>query len=312
MAIDLEQYQYSEDLKTLIRPTEATIKERLPPRMRIRRGAPLELPHIMLLVDDPKKTLIEPLYERRYYLEKAYDFDLMQNSGHIRGWFVREDREFDRIAQALENLSDPCTFRARYSHDNGADDVLLFAVGDGNHSLATAKAIWEEIKNAYRDKPDAQRILSEHPARYALVELVNLHDEGLPFHAIHRVLFNIDASDFLRMLSAIFAFVTENKSGTIRFDKPKTLLAVSTIQEYIDEYRKVHPGFGIDFIHGGTSIETIGRKNGNMGIYLPPIKKESLFSIVIHEGLMPRKTFSLGEASEKRFYIESRIISPQQ
>ncbi|NLH89872.1 MAG: DUF1015 domain-containing protein [Treponema sp.] len=337
VAIDLEQYQYSEDLKTLIRPTEATIKERLPPRMRIRRGAPLELPHIMLLVDDPKKTLIEPLYERRYYLEKAYDFDLMQNSGHIRGWFVREDREFDRIAQALENLSDPCTFRARYSHDNGADDVLLFAVGDGNHSLATAKAIWEEIKNAYRDKPDAQRILSEHPARYALVELVNLHDEGLPFHPIHRVLFNIDASDFLRMLSAvgaeiqyksnarqafaevdseqdshIFAFVTENKSGTIRFDKPKTLLAVSTIQEYIDEYRKVHPGFGIDFIHGGTSIETIGRKNGNMGIYLPPIKKESLFSIVVHEGLMPRKTFSLGEASEKRFYIESRIISPQQ
>ncbi len=337
VAIDLEHYQYDKNSKSLIRPTEDTIEQRLPPRMKIRRGAPLELPHIMILVDDPKKTLIEPLYEQRQYFEKAYDFDLMQNSGHIRGWFVKEERQLCRIAQALEDLADPCAFSERYGSNYSADDVLLFAVGDGNHSLATAKAIWEETKNAYKDKPDAGRILSEHPARCALVELVNLHDEGLPFHPIHRVLFNIDAVDFLRKLSAhgaeiryssnakqafaevdvpqdshFFAFVTEKWTGTIRFEEPKARLAVSTIQECIDEYRKAHPEVVIDYIHGSASIEALGRKKGSLGLYLPPVDKDMLFSVVIQEGVMPRKTFSMGEAPEKRFYIESRLIIPQK
>lgn len=336
LAVDLERYQYGKDSKSLIRPTEGTIVERLPPRMAIRRGAPLELPHIMILIDDPRRTVIEPLYQRRQYFERVYDFDLLKNSGHARGWFIKEESEFERIAEALERLGDPEAFREKY----GKDEVLLFAVGDGNHSLATAKAIWEETKAACADRPDAEAMLASHPARYALVELVNLYDEGLPFHPIHRVLFNIDAQDFLGILAGAgaeiqyvpdaaqvfalvdasateaqaapgthrFAFVTENRAGTITFGAAKARLAVATIQEHIDAYRKNHPAVGIDYIHGTASTEALGRRKGNLGLYLPPVDKASFFSVVVHDGAMPRKTFSMGEAPEKRFYIEARKI----
>ncbi|MFZ5860579.1 MAG: DUF1015 domain-containing protein [Spirochaetota bacterium] len=335
VAIDLERYQYGKDSKSLIRPTEGTIVERLPPRMAIRRGAALELPHIMILIDDPARTVIEPMYERRQYFERAYDFDLMKNSGHVRGWLVREENQLARVAEALERLADPKAFRAKY----GKDEVLLFAVGDGNHSLATAKAIWEETKAAYAGSPGAEAILAQHPARYALVELVNLYDEGLPFHPIHRVLFNIDAQDFLKKLveaganiaympdaeqafaavdasaakdaggSHVFAFVSDSRAGTITFEAPRARLAVATIQEHIDAYRASHSEVGIDYIHGTASAETLGRKKGNLGLYLPPVDKSSFFSVVIHDGVMPRKTFSMGEAPEKRFYIEARRIT---
>lgn len=335
VAIDLERYQYGKDSKSLIRPTEGTIVERLPPRMAIRRGAALELPHIMILIDDPARTVIEPMYERRQYFERAYDFDLMKNSGHVRGWLVREENQLARVAEALERLADPKAFRAKY----GKDEVLLFAVGDGNHSLATAKAIWEETKAAYAGSPGAEAILAQHPARYALVELVNLYDEGLPFHPIHRVLFNIDAQDFLKKLveaganiaympdaaqafaavdasaakdaggSHVFAFVSDSRAGTITFETPRARLAVATIQEHIDAYRASHSEGGIDYIHGTASAETLGRKKGNLGLYLPPVDKSSFFSVVIHDGVMPRKTFSMGEAPEKRFYIEARRIT---
>jgi len=336
VAVDLERYQYGKDSRSLIRPTEGTIVERLPPRMAIRRGAPLELPHIMILIDDPRKTMIEPLYQKRHYFERAYDFDLLKNSGHVRGWFVKEESEFARIAEALEKLGDPEAFKAKY----GKDEVLLFAVGDGNHSLATAKAIWEETKAAYAGRPGGETILASHPARYALVELVNLYDEGLPFHPIHRVLFDVKAQDFLGVIAEagaqvrytsdaaqafalvdasgtgtspacathMFAFVTEDRAGTITFGEPKARLAVATIQGYIDAYRKNHPGVGIDYIHGTASTESLGRKKGNLGLYLPPVDKASFFSVVIHDGAMPRKTFSMGEAPEKRFYIEARKI----
>ncbi len=335
VAIDLERYQYGKDSKSLIRPTEGTIVERLPPRMAIRRGAALELPHIMILIDDPARTVIEPMYERRQYFERAYDFDLMKNSGHVRGWLVREENQLARVAEALERLADPKAFRAKY----GKDEVLLFAVGDGNHSLATAKAIWEETKAAYAGSPGAEAILAQHPARYALVELVNLYDEGLPFHPIHRVLFNIDAQNFLKKLveaganiaympdaeqafaavdasaakdaggSHVFAFVSDSRAGTITFEAPRARLAVATIQEHIDAYRASHSEVGIDYIHGTASTETLGRKKGNLGLYLPPVDKSSFFSVVIHDGVMPRKTFSMGEAPEKRFYIEARRIT---
>ena len=336
VAIDLERYQYGKDSKSLIRPTEGTIVERLPPRMAIRRGAPLELPHIMILFDDPRRTIIEPLYERRQYFERLYDFDLIENSGHLRGWFIKDEDEFVKIAAALERLADPTAFKAKYAED----DVLLFAVGDGNHSLATAKAVWEETKAAYAGNPNAEAILANHPARYALVELVNLYDEGLPFHPIHRVLFNIDAQDFLRCLvesgaevsytpdasrafEAVdasgtgalssagahrFAFVSEGRTGIISFKEPKARLAVATIQERIDAYRKGHPEVGIDYIHGTASTEALGQKKGNLGLYLPPVDKASFFSVVIRDGAMPRKTFSMGEAPEKRFYVEARKI----
>jgi len=335
VAIDLERYQYGKDSKSLIRPTEGTIVERLPPRMAIRRGAALELPHIMILIDDPARTVIEPMHERRQYFERAYDFDLMRNSGHVRGWLVREENQLARVAEALERLADPEAFRAKYAKD----EVLLFAVGDGNHSLATAKAIWEETKAVYAGRPDADAILAQHPARYALVELVNLYDEGLPFHPIHRVLFNIDAQDFLKKLAEggasvaytpdaeqafaavdvsgakdasgahVFAFVTEHRAGTITFEAPRARLAVATIQEHIDAYRASHSEVGIDYIHGTASTESLGRKKANLGLYLPPVDKSSFFSVVIHDGVMPRKTFSMGEAPEKRFYIEARRIT---
>lgn len=326
IAVDLEAYQYGKGVTSRIRPTEGTIVERLPPRMDIRRGAPLELPHIMLLIDDPKRSVIEPLYAKMDSLPKLYDFDLMKGAGHIRGAMVSDEADLAGVAAALEAIADEGAYRAKY----GSSDVLLFAVGDGNHSLATAKAIWEEIKKANASDPE----LMSHPARYALVELVNIYDEGLPFHPIHRVLFKADERALLADLAAAgavfepmdwkkavaktdepsgaehrFAFVSAGTSGLVRFAKPSANLAAGTIQEVLDAYLKAHAGASIDYIHGTDSLETLARKPGNLGLYLPPIDKSSFFGTVIRDGAMPRKTFSMGEAPEKRFYIEARKIA---
>lgn len=331
IAVDLERYRYGKDSKSLIRPTEGTIVERLPPRMAIRRQAGLELPHIMVLVDDPGRTLVEPIHSRRSYLKKLYDFDLMEGSGHLRGWFVNNPAMLDGFAAALETLADPAAFRARY----GTDDLLLFAVGDGNHSLATAKAVWEEIKASRGG--DSAELLATHPARHALVELLNVYDEGLPFHPIHRVLFNVDRKAFLAALREAgaelshrpgsaeafavcdeadpegahrIAWVDELGAGLARFPHPESRLAAGTIQGLLDRYRAAHPSTGIDYIHGTGSLETLGAKPGNIGLYLPPVDKASFFGTVIRDGVMPRKTFSMGEAPEKRFYMEARRIRP--
>ncbi len=337
-AVDLEKYQYGKDSKSLIRPTEGTIVERLPPRMDIRRGAPVELPHIMLLVDDPSRSVIEPLYARRERLPKLYDFDLMLGSGRIRGWQVKDEASLAGVAAALDRLADPEAFRAKY----GSDDVLLFAVGDGNHSLATAKAIWEETK-AKLAPGDPLR--ENHPARFALVELVNIYDEGLPFHPIHRVLFGAGIpfmhggltrwhvaheGERLPSPAAVFARVDEpGRPGThkigvitrdtnicITFTNPTHRLAAGTIQEFLDSRLKEVPSVSIDYIHGTGSLEALATKappagqEGNLGLYLPPIDKSSFFATVIKDGVMPRKTFSMGEAPEKRFYVEARRIAP--
>jgi hypothetical protein len=328
IAVDLEKYQYGKDSKSLIRPTEGTIVERLPPRMQIRRGAPLELPHIMLLIDDPARTVIEPVYAKRDALPKLYDFDLMNDSGRIRGWHVRDDAALGAVAKALESLADPAAFVRKYC----SNDVLLFAVGDGNHSLATAKATWEEIKAANPSDPG----LAGHPARYALVELVNIYDEGLPFHPIHRVLFKADEEGFLREIAEYqkveavdfpsaeeaFAFVDASGHGehriglasakgakVLRFASPSHNLAAGTIQEFLDAYLKRHADTGIDYIHGTESTLSLGTQPGNLALYLPPIDKGGFFATVIKDGVMPRKTFSMGEAPEKRFYIEARRIT---
>ena len=330
MAVDLEKYTYGKDSKSLIRPTEGTIVERLPPRMEIRRGAPLELPHIMLLVDDPERSIIEPLHAARDRFTKLYDFDLMLGSGRIRGWHVKDEANITRVMEATRKLADPAAFKAKY----GKDDVLLFAVGDGNHSLATAKAIWEETKKAI---PAGDPRLESHPARYALVELVNIYDEGLPFHPIHRVLFNVDEDRFFEGLAAYqehrvektrdaaaafaktdeadasgahrIAFVSSKGQGVISFPKPRANLAAGSIQEYLDSFLKANPGVGIDYIHGTESLEALAKKPGSLGLYLPPIDKGSYFGTVIRDGVMPRKTFSMGEAPEKRFYIKARRIT---
>ncbi len=339
MAVDLDRYEYGKDSHSLIRPTEGTIVERLPPRMQIRRGAPLELPHIMLLIDDPARSVIEPLYAARSGLKKLYDFDLMKNSGHIRGWQVAGQKDLSTVLKALEKIADPAAFEKKYNSRN----PLLFAVGDGNHSLATAKAIWEEIKSKL---PADSDLRETHPARYALVELINIYDEGLPFHPIHRVLFNTDEGELIETIRAAnpkgsetrssisfmsckdsaevrkavnassadvhrVGLFSGTKSGYLEFRNPTAKLAVGTIQPVLDAFLKSHPKAGIDYIHGDESVEKLGREKGNIGLYLPPVDKSSFFGTIVHDGVMPRKTFSMGEAPEKRFYIEARRIMPE-
>jgi len=327
MAVDLEAYRYGKGVTSLIRPTEGTIVERLPPRMDIRRGAPLELPHIMLLIDDPERTVIEPLHAKIDALPALYDIPLMKDSGRVRGAHVTSLADLADVATALEKLADKQAYKAKY----GSADVLLFAVGDGNHSLATAKAIWEETRQAGAGDPS----IMEHPARYALVELVNIYDEGLPFHPIHRLLMNADEKALTADLAAAgavfqpmswedavqttdgaapdshhsFALIAPGKTGLIRFAAPTAKLAAGTIQEVLDRHLARHPGTGIDYIHGTASLESLARKTGNLGIYLPPIDKTSFFGTIIRDGVMPRKTFSMGEAPEKRFYVEARRIT---
>ena len=311
--------------------------------MRIRRGAALELPHIMLLLDDPKRTVVEPIYAARSSLPGLYDFELMLDSGRVRGWQVGDPALLEAAAEALVRLADPAAFKAKY----GSDHPLLFAVGDGNHSLATAKAVWEEIKEAHAGEPG----LMEHPARYALAELVNVYDEGLPFHPIHRILLGLDEGALLSAFSDYQEFEIDRYPSSeaalaavdgggkidargrsdargdidakvqrvacispagylvITFARPKAKLAAGTLQDLLDPLLKSRPGLGIDYIHGRESLLALAAKPGNLGLYLPPIDKSGFFETVIRDGVMPRKTFSMGEAPGKRFYIEARKIT---
>ena len=355
LAVDLEAYRYGADSKSLIRPTEGTIVERLPPRMRIRRGAELELPHIMLLLDDPGRIAIEPVYAARARLPKLYDFDLMLGSGRVRGWKVDDAALLERFASALGELADPAAFRGKYglaerSSAGEPCSPLLFAVGDGNHSLATAKAIWEEIKASHAEASarEGEPDVMDHPARYAIAELVNVYDEGLPFHPIHRLLSGVEAGELIAALEkhqefeldrfsspeAAIAAVDEqattaqsapggpggpepqrvaclSASGSlaISFPKPRAKLAAGTLQDFLDPFLKAAPGRSIDYIHGTESLIALAAKPGRLGLYLPPIDKSGFFETVIRDGVMPRKTFSMGEAPEKRFYIEARRIT---
>jgi len=321
LAVDLEKYDYSKGSQSLIRATEGTIVDRLPPRIRIRENASLELPHIMLLIDDRERTVIEPLVKRADSFEQLYSFELMKDSGYIRGWKITDEKDIENMAGALMKLADPDNFRKRYNVDEGYN-VLLFAVGDGNHSLATAKACWENLR-----KTLGPGEMETHPARFALVEIVNLHDEGLVFEPIHRIMFNVDTKDLLNEFVAYYrergAFVSADKTGTkghiIKFvsssesgwlvvENPDANLDVGTLQNFLDYYMKKNPETGIDYVHGENIVERLGRKPGNMGFFLSPMDKNELFRTVILDGALPRKTFSMGEASEKRFYVEARKI----
>ena len=342
VAVDLEQYDYRPGAKTLIRATEGTILDRLPPRIKIREGAPVELPHIMVLIDDPEKTVIEPLSAevKANNLQKLYDFDLMLNSGHLKGYLVNDERLLTRILRALRRLAEPALYRAKYQVE---EPPLLFAVGDGNHSLATAKAVWERIKQAHARANKASGDIMNHPARYALVELVNLYEEGLVFEPIHRVLFNVDPTAVLEGMKNYFTceieykngvnipeylettkqalpddcarsihligFVTFQGAGIIRVQNPTSNLEVGTLQSFLDDYLRNNKSCKVDYIHGDDVVTTLGSQTGNLGFYLPVMDKRDLFATVILDGALPRKTFSMGEAVEKRFYLESRIIS---
>jgi hypothetical protein len=327
LALDLEQYDYNKGSQSLIRATEGTIIERLPPRMRIREGALLELPHILVLINDPQRTVIEPVGMAKERLVKLYDFDLMMDSGHLAGYLVSDAALEAGVVQALEKLADPAAFATNYgtSSDQG---VLLFAMGDGNHSLATAKAVWEKMK---------PQVGPDHPARYALVEIENVHDAGLEFEPIHRVLFGLknnlaaalqdyygenylfsSCRDFTEMKKLVdqplpgkqvFGLLGENQFGVVSLKKPTSNLAVGSLQPFLDAFLKEGNAEKIDYLHGDDVLCKLSAQTGNAGFYLPAIEKSDLFKTVILDGALPRKTFSMGEAREKRFYMECRRIA---
>ena len=308
--VDLEDYSYEIGSQTLIRATEKTVIERIPPRMKVRENALLELPHIMILIDDEKKDIIESIKNKVNDNDVVYDFDLMQKGGHIKGYNLNNDI-INEIITKLENLADKDNFEKKYNVTNKG--VLLFAMGDGNHSLATAKACYEKLKETMTEEE-----YLNHPARYALVELVNLHSEALEFEAIHRVLFDVDVNDLIENLYKYydineegngqkFELITKEFDKTLYISNPKSNIVVGSIQIFLDEYLKNHNG-KIDYIHGEDVTKELGSKDNNIGIIFEPMAKEDLFKTVILDGALPRKTFSMGHSHDKRFYLEARKI----
>jgi uncharacterized protein (DUF1015 family) len=333
VCLDLEHYDFRDGSTCLIRATEGTLIERLPIRVNIRRGAAIESPHIMVLIDDPGMTVIEPLFSRKP--TKLYDFDLMMGGGHIRGYLVDDHDAILSIERSLKDLADPEKFSKRYNVKTR--DVLLYAVGDGNHSLAAAKVFWEQLKEKAKDE-DA---IMKHPARYALVELVNVHDKGLEFESIHRVLFNVSIETLRKAMSSFFEeqgmrfssvtckepsewkasparranthtipFVAQELLGHFTIDNPRWNVEAGTLQTFLDAFCKDHPEVKIDYIHGDNVVCELASKPQTVGLLLPVFSKHDLFKTVILEGVLPRKAFSMGHADEKRFYLECRKIRP--
>ncbi|PWH14836.1 MAG: DUF1015 domain-containing protein [Anaerolineae bacterium] len=330
LSLDLERYDYRRGTTSLIRPTEGTIIERIAPRVQIRQNAVLELPHILVLIDDPHQTVIEPITEQKGELKKLYETELMFGGGFLQGYALNPTLE-EQVFRALEALAQPEGFASRYGLD-AETPVLLFAVGDGNHSLATAKAVWEQLK------PQAGE---DHPARYALVEIENVHDAGIVFEPIHRLLFGVKREltqalqesfgETIRIHSVpsqaeMVNRVREGQSGRQSFgmifggesptfavaevSKPTSNLAVGTLQAFLDRFLDQSGAESIDYIHGEEALVQLSSLPGRVGFYLPAMSKHALFETVIRDGVLPRKTFSMGEAHEKRYYMEARRILP--
>ena len=310
--VDLDQYDFTPGSGALIRATEGTVLERIPPRVRVRQDAPVELPHVMLLIDDPARTVVEPLTAAAEGMEMVYDFELQQGGGHLKGWKL-SDAQMDAVADALVGLCADEVIAEKYGMSGVAP--LLFAVGDGNHSLATAKRCYENQKKV---TPESE--WAALPSRYALVEVVNNHDDALQFEPIHRVLFDVDAVALLDALKAYYPGAYEGKgeghviaythsggTGHITVPQPKVQLAVGTLQAFLDEYLKANGG-EVDYIHGDDVTDERGAKPGNIGFKLPAMGKEQLFKTVMADGVLPRKTFSMGHAQDKRYYVEARKI----
>lgn len=298
VALDLDCYDYAEGSASLIRATEGTVPSRVPPRAAIRAGAPLELPHVMMLIDDPARSVIEPLYARREALRPLYDFELMLGGGHLRGWAV-EDEDADAVFAAVDALAQRC-------------GGLLYAVGDGNHSLAAAKQCWMRLRETLSE---AER--EDHPARYALVELVNLNCPAMVFEPIHRVLFHVDPADVTARLRACMTEngATEGGSDLIAFDRDGALSfrmeqhPLPVLQPFLDGYLAEHPEAEIDYIHGDEALRAlVADRPDAMGFMPRAFDKSELFGAIRRWGALPRKTFSMGEATEKRYYMEARRI----
>ena len=288
LAIDLEAYNFEKGSKALIRSTEATILERIPPRVKIRENAPIELPHVMLLYDDAKNEILGSIKRG----EVLYDFDLNMGGGHAKGTYIDNSEE---ILNKFLGLSDADKY--------GNGEKLLFAVGDGNHSLATAKTCWENIK---KDLSEEEKL--SHPARFALVEAVNIYDPALTFEPIHRLVKTDKAEEFLKGLNitgtgkAIAVVNGMQHPVTFTEDVPSGIRALDAyIASFIAEF-----GGEVDYIHGEEEIKSLSSQG--VGVMLPPIKKNDFFRLIITGGNLPRKTFSMGEGDEKRYYIEAKLI----
>ena len=310
--VDLDCYDYRPGSDALIRATEATVTERIPPRARVRRGAPVELPHVMLLIDDPEGTVIEPLTAGAEEMELLYDFELMQQGGHLTGRLVTAAQK-EAVSAALAGLCADEAQQAKYGLAGAAP--LLFAVGDGNHSLATAKACWEEVKKTLSPAQQA-----DHPARFALVEVVNLHDAALQVEPIHRVVFGAEPDKLMAAFRRVYPaahpgrgeghtieFVWQGHDEFITVPHPEKQLTVATLQSSLDGYLAENGG-EIDYIHGDDVTRRLGSQPGNVGFLLPVLGKEQLFKTVMADGVLPRKTFSMGHAADKRYYVEARKI----
>lgn len=296
--VDLEAYDYAAGSRSPIRATEGTVESRLPPRVRIRQNAALELPHVLALIDDPGRTVIEPAASRAASFETVYDFDLWEG-GHITGRLIPE-RETGPVRQALAALFAKCA---------GPGDVAI-PVGDGNHSLATAKACFERLRATL---PREQ--WETHPARWALVELVNLRDDALQFQPVHRAVFGTDPAALLAALRETWPgggfpleCVAEGKAETLDLSFPAGLLPVDPLQRFLDAYLQDHAGT-LDYIHDDDALRALASKPGAVGFLLPPMEKAALTPTVRESGALPRKTFSLGHSCEKRYYLEARKIT---
>ena len=310
LAIDLEAYDFTKGANSLIRATEATVIERIPPRVAIRKDAPIELPHVMLLIDDPDQSVIEPLTMNNGSA-LAYDTPLMLGGGSIKGRFLT-DEEKSAVSSALDLLITPEAMKKRYGDASLAP--LLFAVGDGNHSLATAKTIYENIKAEIGDTA------LTHPARYALTEVVNIHDPSMKFEPIYRVVFDVDVNDLITKLQSYvdslsgdaseqkIEYISDVANGTITVKNPVRQLTVGTLQDFIDSYIKDNPNASVDYIHGESSVKSLV-SNTSVGFIFSGMNKSELFKTVIYDGALPRKTFSMGHAEDKRYYLECRKIT---
>jgi len=320
MTVDLESYDYRAEKKPLIRATEKTLLERIPPRVTIRQQAPLETSHVMILMDDVSDKVIGPLYKERENLEKMYDFDLMMDGGKLRGYFVEDEALVSGVVSAMASLP--------------VRDGMRFCVGDGNHSLAAAKTVWDLAKE---DLSEEER--ENHPLRYALCEFVNIHDEGIQFMPIHRVLFKVNPpacvhyiADKLNKRGAgakiLFGrwrggaeahkgceipFLYREGAGRIIVENKKHPQLLEEVQDILDEYLKENTATGIDYIHGQDAFEEMARAYDNLGLYFPGIGKEQFFSTLTECGVLPKKSFSMGEAEQKRYYVECRmIVKPEE
>ncbi len=302
-AVDLEQYDYSADAVSAVRATERTVVERIPPRQKVRRGASLELPHVLLLCDDPEDRILAPLAAVKERLPLLYDFELMQGGGPIKGWLV-QGKEAQLVQQRL------AAYEAEGRERCGHESAMLYAVGDGNHSLATAKACWEEQKRTLSPEQWAA-----HPARFALVELENLYDDSQQIEPIHRIVTRVDAAALLEAARTQICadggfpvpWVSGGDSGVLFLDPAKGQLPVGILQNFLDAYLAAKGG-EIDYIHDDEALRALAARPGAVGFLLPAIGKEQLFRGIIADGVLPRKTFSMGHAVEKRYYLEARKI----